>query len=133
MRYLLTIALCFLTSCATVAIADRDEIYNINAYELLNVQRQEQDNVLQRLDFFGVLSQEEKAELRAILRFEVGHYVGSQVALAENDQERYDYHIESREEIQDLMADFLDEVQERLEQEAPTPESSVAPPRKQGL
>jgi len=113
----LALALCLLPY--NLLAWEAGEPFNKSALIEMDEYRQEQDQSIGQLNFFGVLTEEEQEDVKDISKPELGHFFGSHVAAAENDEDRYYYHIEKREELMDEMEVLLDAIKERLEETRP--------------
>lgn len=84
----------------------------------LNLERAEQDSMINQMSFFGLLTPDDEDQLEVVLQYEVGHYLGSNVAAAESDHKAFNYHMEEREHIQNQVQVWLDTIKRRMK-EAP--------------
>jgi len=127
-KLLLAFALCFLTSCSYgfVDYEDRDLIPIMGLLDM-DDERANQQEAISMMGMFGIMTEEEIDMVEEILTIELGHFLASQIAASENDEDRLEYHLEEREFIQDKITVLLDMIKERVE-EAPSVEE--APPVK---
>ncbi len=122
---ILALALCLLPY--NLLAWEAGEPFDKSALTEMDEYRLEQDQFIGKLRFFGALTEEDGEDISDISKPELGHFFGSHIAAAENNEDRYDYHIEKREELMDELEVLLDEIKERLEDIAPPIAEPEAP------
>lgn len=127
---LLALAICLMPY--NLLAWEAGEPFDVSELVEMDAWRDEQDQFVGGLHFYGVLTEEEMEDITELTKLELGHFLGSKIAAAEYDEDRYLYHMGRREDIYSEMDGLIAQIQERLDS-MPPPAPIEPPVSQQGL